>query len=129
MQINTHRLYEHFLSAGFDKRKSEVLAESILHSSSDDRLNNFELDLLYVKENMLTKAELNSFKTELKSELKTELTTLRTELKSELNTEIVGVRKDLEVGLAKLETNIIKWNLGFLLGIAGLFLAYLKYIH
>jgi hypothetical protein len=43
--------------------------------------------------------------------------------------DISEIRKDFEVGLAKLETSLIKWNLGFLLGIAGLFLAYLRYVH
>jgi hypothetical protein len=98
--IDTHELYKELVYVGLTDKQADIVVKKF---ATKDEVKD-------VENRVATKADIS-------------------EIRKDFEVGLTKHRKDFEVGLAKLETSLIKWNLGFLIGIAGLFLAYLRYVH
>lgn len=98
--LDTHALYKHFLEAGFDEKKSEVLSDAILQNSNTEKVEE-------IKSEFVKKSDLEIVVNRL--EIKID------KLESKLETKIEVSIAKLETKIADSKSEIIRWMVGLIL--------------
>ena len=106
--FNTHKFVKDLTEAGFTERQAEVLA--------DEQVNLLNNNLATGTDIAEAESRLETHISEVKSGLETHINNV----KSGLETQIIAVKSDLKTDIAQMETRLLKWIVGLMIGHAAL---------